>query len=80
MSCSTSSLRLAFPDGKSPESGILGDDKTPGSKNQVKKQRKMQLLEERNLRRTRERGLKDAGAAHPATPGSCPSGCHQLKG
>jgi tryptophanyl-tRNA synthetase len=58
---------LALGD-KPDESRPLGDDgKTPGSKNQAKKQEKMELAAERKLQKARAKGGTDGAGADTQT-------------
>ena len=53
---------LPLQGGKLAEPPVLGGGQTPGSKNQAKKERKMQRVAEKKLHRTREKGITDTGA------------------
>ncbi|KAK4040961.1 tryptophanyl-tRNA synthetase [Parachaetomium inaequale] len=53
---------LPFVAGEVSDSRAAGDSKTPGSKNQAKKEKKMQLAAEKKLQKTRERDTGNAGA------------------
>ena len=53
---------LPFVDSKSSDTRVPGDSKTPGSKNQAKKEKKMQLATAKKSQKAREKDIANAGA------------------